>query len=210
MRIYLPGLLAALLLSGCGGGASVSEHQCIAGDWQTLGYRDGANGQRSTALLAHQNACGEHGIVPDRHGYMLGWKDGVREFCEPNNGFAVGERGGAYYNVCPAELREPFLAAFHQGRSLYQARTALRQIDQAIVYTTGQLESVKQEIVSSTAAQFSGTLLPAERLELLARTKSLAEEQARLEDELVDLEIEYADAERQLASLSASLAAVTF
>lgn len=209
MRSFFPILLVALLLSGCGGGASVSEHQCVAGDWQTLGYRDGANGVRSTALLAHQNACGEHGIVPDRHGYMLGWNEGVREFCEPNNGFAVGERGGAYHNVCPAEQREAFLAAFHQGRSLYQARRDLSRIDQAIVRTTGELEAVKQEIVSSTAAQFSGTLLPAERLELLARTKSLAEEQARLEDELVDLEIAYADAEARLDALTASLAAVT-
>ncbi len=210
MRISLIATLSALLLSGCGGGASVSEHQCMAGDWQTLGYRDGVNGQRSTALLAHQDACGEHGIVPDRHGYMLGWKEGVREFCEPHNGFVVGERGQAYYNVCPEDLRGDFLAAFQQGRTLHQARAAVASVDRAIRQTTQHLEAVKEDIVATTAAQFSGTLLPAERLELLARTKQLAEEQGRLEEELVDLEIEYVQREHDLDALTQSLAAVTY
>jgi hypothetical protein len=209
MRIALFVTLSALLLSGCGGGATVSEHQCLAGDWQTLGYRDGVNGQRSTALLAHQDACGEHGIVPDRHGYMLGWKDGVREFSEPHNGFAVGERGQAYYNVCPEDLRSDFLAGFQQGRTLYQARTAVAGTDRAIRQTIQHIEAVKEDIVATTAAQFSGTLLPVERLELLARTKQLSEEQGRLEVELVDLEIEYAQRQHDLDALTNSLAAVT-
>ena len=69
MRFYYLIPIFAIVLSGCGGGASVSQNQCAAGDWQTLGYRDGVRGYRSTELLAHQDACGKHGVIPDRHGY---------------------------------------------------------------------------------------------------------------------------------------------
>ena len=71
MRTHLIIIAAVLALAGCGGGASVSQNQCIASDWQTLGYRDGTNGVNSSQLLAHQDACVKHGIIPDREGYML-------------------------------------------------------------------------------------------------------------------------------------------
>src|SRR5262245_58214307 len=91
---------------------SISESQCIAGDWQTVGYRDGANGYRSTELLEQQNACVKHGVIPDRAAYMAGWEQGVAEYCEANNGYEVGERGAIYNNVCPDGQREAFLAAY--------------------------------------------------------------------------------------------------
>jgi hypothetical protein len=213
MRFFLQfSLLAglALLLGGCGGRASVTENQCMAGDWQTLGYRDGVRGMRSTALLSHQDACGEHGIFPDRHGYMLGWQQGAREFCEPNNGFQVGERGQAYNNVCPEELRADFMTAYRKGRSLFEARSEVSRIERAIYQTRQHLESVESDIVATAAAQFSGTLLPEERVTLLARTKQLADEQAELEMTLVDLEVELEKKLRSLDTLNQSLASATF
>ena len=54
----LTALLAIALLSGC---ATLSESQCAANDWQTVGYSDGARGQDSSRLLNHQNACMKHG-----------------------------------------------------------------------------------------------------------------------------------------------------
>src|SRR5258705_279322 len=122
MRLY-PGITAVVLLFALAGCASdsISESQCIAGDWQTVGYRDGVNGYRSTELLNHQNACVKHGVIPDRASYMVGWESGVREYCEANNGYDVGERGYTYNNVCPDDQREAFLAAYHNGRQLYLA-----------------------------------------------------------------------------------------
>jgi len=193
-------------LAGCGGGATVSEAQCVAGDWQTLGYRDGSNGYRSTNILAHQDACGEHGIVPDRHGYMLGWEQGAREFCQPDNAFAVGERGASYNNICPEELRAEFVSAYSQGRTLYLARKAVNHIEREIHTNRSRLETVKSEIVASAAAQFSGTLLPEERLQLIARTQRLHEEQQDLEYELEELEHELIIKERELNSLNRALA----
>jgi hypothetical protein len=39
---------AFALLAGC---ATLSESQCAANDWQTVGYCDGASGQDSSRLL---------------------------------------------------------------------------------------------------------------------------------------------------------------
>ena len=123
-------VVAALLftLAGCSSN-SVSESQCLAGDWQTIGYRDGANGYRSTQLLNHQNACVKHGVIPDRASYMAGWEQGVREYCEANNGYDVGERGEGYDNVCPDDMRDAFLAAYHSGRELYLARSEVSDLE---------------------------------------------------------------------------------
>ena len=210
MRIWfcIPALLAGL--AGCGGGATVSENQCVAGDWQTLGYRDGARGYRSSSILAHQDACGEHGIVPDRHGYMLGWEEGVREYCQANNGFAVGEHGYGHNNVCPDDLRADFLTEYHKGRSLYLARSAVARLERELVSAEARLETVKGELVASAAAQFSGTLLPAERVELIAKTQRLHEEQKNLEYEIGDLERELELKEQELAALDRQLAAAAY
>ncbi len=100
------------VLSGLAGCATLSESQCVAGDWQTVGYRDGMNGIHHSRLLKHQNACVKHGITPDRTAYMDGWNDGGVRYCQPENGFAAGERRSAYSNVCPQTMQGTFYAAY--------------------------------------------------------------------------------------------------
>ena len=80
MRSLLLLIPIGLVLSGCAGKPSMSENQCAVGDWQTVGYRDGVTGSRSTALLKHQDACMEHGVAPNRSDYRVGWEQGAREY----------------------------------------------------------------------------------------------------------------------------------
>ena len=190
MRAHFSLIVGVLLLTGCGGGATLSENLCVAGDWQTLGYRDGALGYRSSSLLEHQEDCVEHGIVPDRADYMLGWEEGMREYCTASNGFVVGELGRGHNNVCSEDLREAFLEAYLKGRKLYLARYRVNQLDSEIHQRNGRLEAVKAEIVSSAAGQLDGELTPTERVELLARTQRLADEKRELELRLRELEAE--------------------
>lgn len=210
MRVFLLLILSLAVLSGCGSRATVSESQCVAGDWQTLGYRDGVNGYRSSQLLNHQDACVKHGAIPDREGYLVGWDQGVREYCEANNGFAVGERGQTYNNVCPDTLRADFLHAYQQGRQLYRVRMEVRRVENLLVQHSNRLEQVKSEIVASAAAQMSGTLTPAERLELLAQTQRLNDERVAIEVEIPELEYELSVKSRELDALNQSLATATF
>ncbi|MCZ6616489.1 MAG: DUF2799 domain-containing protein [Gammaproteobacteria bacterium] len=201
--------LITFLLAGCSGGATVSESQCVAGDWQTLGYRDGVRGLRSSQLLAHQDACVKHGIVPDRHGYKLGWEEGIREYCEPYNGFSVGEHGNGHNNVCPSDLRAEFLTAYQEGRSLYLARMEVANLERAITRKVNRLEQIKAEIISTATAQLNPVLTTVERIELLARTERLNTERVRIREEIPALEQDLAIKARHLDALNGSLAAVT-
>ncbi len=193
-------LAVAVLGSGCQSN-SVTESQCIAGDWQTVGYRDGADGYRSSRLLEHQDACVKHGVIPDRNAYMAGWQQGVREYCQVQNGFDVGERGYGYDNVCPADQRDAFLSAYHDGRQLYLARSDVSNLEQAISQREYRLDAIKAELVSSATQQFDPTLTPAARVDLLATMQRLAEEQGRINGELPQMRQELANKTQQLAVL---------
>ena len=194
----------------CAKSATVSESQCTAGDWQTIGYRDGAIGYRSTRLLAHQDACGPHGVIPDRDGYMLGWQQGIQEFCDPNNAFQVGTSGARHGNVCPADQREPFLNAYKEGRTLFLAREEVLGLERQIHVKSLRLETVKEEIVTSATAQLNPLLTLAQRIELLAKIERLNEERNRLMAEIPNLEARLTRKRDDLEDLNQSMASLTF
>lgn len=206
-------LVLVLLFSGalaCSRNASVSESQCAAGDWETIGYRDGALGYRSSRLLAHQDACIPHGVTPDRAAYQLGWRQGVAEFCDPSNAFELGQSGEGHANVCPADQRDAFLAAFERGRTLYVARDQVQTLEQAIGYRTQRIEAIREELVVAAGAQLNPVLLPEERIALAARMKRLHDEKTRLAAEIPGLEAELRVRTSELEALDRSMASAAF
>lgn len=205
--IALAAALSAALLAGCGSNPSVSKNQCLANDWQTLGYRDGVNGRRSTELLKHQDACLKHGVTPDRQQYTMGWQQGVREYCTPNNAFYIGETGAGHYNICPADQATAFLDAYQNGRDLYRARSAVVRIENQISKAEYRIEAIKTQIVASSTAQLDPELTADRRVTLLAETARLVDEKAKLERELPSLRFELQEKRRELDRVSAALAA---
>ncbi|MEZ4332956.1 MAG: DUF2799 domain-containing protein [Myxococcota bacterium] len=201
-------LVAAAALA-CAHRESVSKSQCTAGDWETIGYRDGALGHRSSRILAHQDACVPHGITPDRAAYLVGWNQGVEEFCTPRNGFDLGERGRGHDNVCPAALRDGFLAAYDQGRSLWVARTRVAELEQVLAQKVGRLETIDADIAATVTAQLDPLLVPAQRVQLAARVKQLYDEKTRLRDEIPQLEAELRTQQSELDTLDRALASAT-
>lgn len=197
-------LVFSLLLGGC---ASLSESQCIAGDWQTVGMRDGLAGQHSAHLLNHQNACVKHGVVPDRQAYLAGWEQGVRQYCQPDNGFVVGERGAGYNNVCPAHLQGAFQEAYEEGRQLYEAQAAIDQFNRTIARKSDRLRQIAAQRTSAEADLIDEAATAAERRELLELTRSLSREEGALQAEIQDLEIAVAVRSERLRVLRSSLIA---
>jgi len=205
-------VLLALVSTGlaCSKNASVSESQCTAGDWETIGYRDGALGYRSSRLLAHQDACIPHGVTPDREAYQTGWRQGIEEFCDPANGFEVGQSGEGHGNVCPAPQRDAFLAAYDRGRMLFVARDRVDSLAQAIAYRTQRIEAIGEELVVTASAQLNPMLLPDARIQLAARVKRLYDEKTRLAAEIPGLEAELQVRTSELESLDRSMAAASY
>ena len=90
-------LIAIGALPGC---ASLSQKECAAADWYSIGVRDGANGRGEEYLAEHAKACAELDITPDRERWLDGRDRGLERYCTTRNGYRVGEVGGSYNGVC--------------------------------------------------------------------------------------------------------------
>jgi len=202
-NITLIAVISLLLISGC---ASLSESQCVAGDWETVGYRDGIAGKQSTQLLQHQNACMKHGAVPDRNAYLAGWEDGVRQFCLPGNGFTAGEAGRSFANICPDDLQDAYYAAYQEGRRLYLAKSEIDELNRTIAQKEYRLKQLDAEINSVEAELISDETSALQRVRLLDKTKELAAEQGELEAEIQQLTVDVALKGERLQSLRQTLA----
>jgi hypothetical protein len=200
----LAALAATLLLAGCA--SSLSESQCLANDWETIGYRDGLGGTQSSALMHHMDACMKHGVTPDRQAYLAGWNDGVEQYCQPGNAFSVGERGAGYANVCPPHLQHAFHAAYQDGRQLHLAQAEVNRIASAIDQRQARLRAAKAELAGLAGAMVDSESTAADRTEMLLTAKDLAEEQGTLHAEIRDLEAELAVKTQRLEKLRHALA----
>lgn len=204
-RLTFITLLGMLALGGCA--SSLSESQCLANDWETIGYRDGLSGSDgSGALMRHMDACVKHGVTPDRNAYLAGWEDGVDQYCQPANGFNLGQRGSGYSNVCPARLQSAFHAAYQDGRRLWEARSEVNQIAGAIADRERRLDQIKAEMAAITGAMLEAEWTIADRAQMLITAKDLGEEQGRLANEIEELEVELAVKRERLDDLRQTLA----
>ena len=47
-------------------------------------------GRSGEQIGRHRKACAEYGITPGLDAYRAGRAEGLREFCQPNNGYRAG------------------------------------------------------------------------------------------------------------------------
>ena len=200
-------LTGTLILSGCG---TLSESQCLASDWQTVGHRDGLDGLQSSQLLKHQNDCVKHGIVPNRQAYLTGWDQGVEQYCQPHNGFTTGERGVKYANVCPTHLKAAFYAAYREGKQIHLARSEISSMQQSIEQKEQRLGKIKSEIAQVHAYLVDSGTTSLERRHLLEETNLLVQEQDKLEAEIQILRVEVAIKVERLENLKQVLALAAY
>ena len=198
-------LVFTALLTGCAS-RSLTEHQCAAGDWYSIGERDGFAGSNSSRVLDHQNACGRFGIVPDTAAYRQGWDTGIRRYCTADNGYQQGVSGRGYGGSCPAELDPNFRAAWEDGRALYLARTAVNNLQRRLEQIEARRQSIDSELMGAALAQTKPDLTAEERLALVDKTKRLLEERDQLDRELPQVAAELDAAYDQLEQLEPSFA----
>jgi hypothetical protein len=171
---------SGVMLTACAG---MSEQACLATDWTTVGFEDGAAGRPESSIGRYRQMCGEHGISPDLASYRAGHSDGVTTYCRPGNGFEVGRRGAVYQNVCPAGLEGDFVSAYTSGRQLFELESALRQVDNRIAQNGREQESIKQELTSIAAAMVSAETSAEDRVRMVARAAELGERHGELGNE---------------------------
>jgi Protein of unknown function (DUF2799) len=143
------GVLIAASLGGCATG--MSRDQCAAADWRTIGYEDGLHGLPPDRIGAHRVACAKHQVAPDLAAYTEGRERGLRDYCQPRNGFRVGLSGGGYANVCPDVAEAGFTHGYRSGREIHDARVALRSTQTRLRGAREGLANTEAAMVNTTA-----------------------------------------------------------
>lgn len=178
-------IAVAVALGGC---TTMNQNECMAVDWRTIGYEDGANGYSGDHIAQHRRACAKYGVTPDLNLYQAGRAQGLREYCRPQNGYEVGVRGGSYNGSCPADMQDGFVDAYQSGRQLYMLTSRVANTANRIEAAHRELDQVEHEIIASSVVVVSDKSSSEDRAHGLVDTQQLAEKAGRLKTEIAELE----------------------
>jgi len=188
--------LCTLLLGACA--AKMSKDECRTVDWRTVGYEDGVAGQPGDRIGEHRRACAEYGVTPDLTAYLAGRSTGLREYCQPHNGYRAGASGHTYFDTCPADLAEAFEIAYDEGRALYVRERRVTDTDEQIDDKRREIRRLEDRVAESAFDVIDTAATAEERTQAVLDTKQAAERIGRLKAEITELEKERARYQAEL------------
>lgn len=174
-----------MFLGGC---ASLSQEECITGDWYGIGYSDGLQGRSEAFLSNHQEACAEYAISFDIEPYLIGRKEGLKSYCHRDNGYRLGRSGTEYHYVCPQELEPAFLESYERGRKIYQQEQHVRALEKEVERQEKELHDAKLQVEYTEQRLISRGISSAERETLLFKLRAFEREQRTAYNQLQQLE----------------------
>lgn len=140
----LLGLLTIANLTGC---STFSKQQCLEMDWKAQGFSTANNGESLTEGIAYFNQeCGrEHSIRVDSQLFKLGYDQGLKEFCSPENAFASGNKGVVYKGTCAQYSEDKFLSKYLAGRAAFTERRVV-ELESKVDDLESQVSNLKSEV----------------------------------------------------------------
>ena len=189
-------VLSSLLLGACA--AKMSRDECRTVDWRTVGYEDGVAGRPGDRIGEHRRACAEYGVTPDLNAYLAGRTAGLREYCQPHNGYRAGANGYTYFDTCPADLAEAFEIAYDEGRALYVRERRVTDTERQIEDRHREIRRLEDRVAESAFDVIDTTSTAEERTQAVLDTKQAAERIGRLKAEITELEKERARYQAEL------------
>jgi hypothetical protein len=190
-------------LAGC---ASMSKQECQNVDWRTVGYEDGAAGRSGEAIGHHRKACAAAGVVPNLEAYRAGRSEGLREYCQPQNGYRVGHSGASYGGSCPSDLAPEFSHAYAAGLELHEHEYRVSDAAARLAQLHSELDSVEHRMTAAGFAVISDGSTSEQRAQALLETKQLAERHERLQIDIAQSERDQRHYEQELRDYRAQLA----
>ncbi len=187
--LALPLLLVALLvLSAC---ASISEEECLAADWYSIGVEDGSKGYPMSRIGAYRKDCAEVGVAPDAEQYGEGRMVGLESFCTYERGYGEGKRGAHNRAVCPpGPLEAEFMQGYNDGYYVYEVNQNIRSLEGELANVRDEIDKIRGELDSGYWVDSSGKqyeLREYERDARYERLLALSKEEGRLEGEIAAL-----------------------
>jgi ribosome modulation factor len=193
-----------VLLGACS--SQMSKDECRTVDWRTVGYEDGVAGRPGDRIGEHRRACAEHGITPDLNAYLAGRAEGLKEYCQPHNGYRAGASGRTYYDVCPADMSVAFEQAYDEGRALFVREQRVRDADEQIEAKRQEIRRLEDRIAARAFDVVDASATPEERTQAVLDTKQAAERIGRLKAEVAELEKERARYQAELEAYRKTVA----
>ncbi|MBT8472642.1 MAG: DUF2799 domain-containing protein [Marinicaulis sp.] len=206
MRGSVIGISSMLLLGACAGG--MSKEACLYADWRAIGYEDGARGFATSAVSSRRATCAKKaGVTVDMAAYMEGRDAGLREYCQPSNGFAAGARGGRYYGVCTGPVEAEFISAYQRGNQLFVLERDVSAAANELAHAEKHLAQLRHDIDHAELALISPATPHPKRVDILVDLKNMRNEHERVAASLGSLALNYERAQDELADYRAFLAA---
>lgn len=140
MRIFF----SIALLGVLGACASLTEEQCQAGNWHSIGYTDGANGRLPGYISRHVDACGKIGIAPDFEAWQAGRTQGLPLYCTAENAYNVGRNGRDLSPVCPAAQMNTLNRFWDWGLAYHQTTEEIDELER-------DANAINREILAALA-----------------------------------------------------------
>ena len=207
MRLTFPLLAFCVVpLAACSSTATMGQNECRAVDWRTIGYEDGIAGHSGAQIGVHRRACAKYGITPDLEAYRLGRAEGLREFCQPHNGYRAGVTGAPYYDVCPADLAARFLAQYQAGHELYVHEQRVRDADAQLNVKRAEIARLEDAAGRSGLRAIKETSTLEQRVQAVLDAKQYAERLGRLKADVAQLERDRILYVQQLAAYRSTVA----
>ena len=178
-------LISSLGLSGC---ASMSKQECLSVDWRTVGYEDGAAGRSGEAIGQRRKACAAAGVTPNLDAYRAGRTEGLREYCQPENGYRLGAAGGSYGGYCAADLAPAFTQAYEAGRELHSREFRVRQTSERLAAERRDLDGVEHRMTEAGFDVISPNSSSEQRAQALLEAEQLAQRHEHLVLDIDQLE----------------------
>lgn len=183
-------------LSGCSTG--MSKQECTLANWRQIGFEDGSMGRNPNYISRHRKSCSKAGVAPDFNAYKRGHAEGLKQWCNYDNGLHLGESGRRYEGICPEALEPAFLDGYEYGRRLHQARSQVSSIRNDIHNSLNRIELLKEERIELGELIIQPNTSNVDRVKYLARIEEIG-------DEITDLELFIADREHDLQAAESEL-----
>lgn len=164
-------LLSLSALTACSS-VSLTAEQCLAGNWQAIGYNDGVAGRFPSRISDHQQACAETGVIPNFHAWQRGREQGLVHYCTEANARRLGQSGRRFNAVCPAGQASHLQKVHERAYNHYQRQ-------QAIQRDTRKLARYRDELSKLRGGDMLGFTNEAEAREYMLRLQDRIRELER-------------------------------
>ena len=203
-RTCKPYLTAAMLatlalLQGC---ATLDKDECRLADWRLIGYQDGVSGKSAAVVGEYREDCARHAVVPDLDAYRAGRQEGLQQHCTASTGYPLGNAARSLAAVCPVALEDDFREAYNAGRTLYQARSAVKTTHSRIRQRKQTLTNLEDNRAQKLAALIAADLKADQRVMIVYELNELQQDMNSVENELADLEHDLVKQQTRLDQLT--------